>query len=68
MGRSFYNVTSPFRTFVHEFGHYGLRLGDEYEQTVYDWGEVYQNKKVIHIFKFKNTGKADLVIDQVKSG
>jgi len=40
----------------------------KFEETVYDWGEVYQNKKVVHIFKFKNTGQADLKIDKVKSG
>jgi hypothetical protein len=40
----------------------------EFEETVYDWGQVYQDAKVIHIFKFKNTGEADLTIDKVKSG
>jgi hypothetical protein len=40
----------------------------EFEEAVFDWGQVYQDAKVIHIFKFKNTGEADLVIDKVKSG
>ena len=39
----------------------------QFEETVYDWGTVYQNEKVPHVFKFKNVGKADLVIENVKS-
>ena len=39
----------------------------QFEETVYDWGTVYQNDKVPHVFKFKNVGKADLVIENVKS-
>ena len=38
-----------------------------FEETVYNWGTVYQNTKVPHVFKFKNLGKADLVIEKVKS-
>lgn len=40
----------------------------QFEETVHDWGEVYQETKVIHIFKFKNVGQVDLNIDKVKSG
>lgn len=39
----------------------------EFEETTYDWGTVYQNSKVTHIFKFKNVGKADLTVSNVKS-
>ena len=39
----------------------------QFEELVYDWGKVYQNQKVPHVFKFKNVGKADLVIENVKS-
>lgn len=40
----------------------------QFEKTVYDWGTVYQNEKVVHVFKFKNVGQVDLNIDKVKSG
>ena len=40
----------------------------QFEETVYDWGTVYQNTKVTHIFMFKNVGQADLNISEVKSG
>ncbi len=40
----------------------------QFTETVYDWGTVYQDEKVIHVFKFRNTGKADLNIGNVKSG
>jgi len=40
----------------------------QFEETVYDWGQVYQDAKVIHIFKFKNVGQVDLNVNKVKSG
>ena len=33
-----------------------------FEEEVYDFGDITQGEKVVHIFKFKNTGKTDLVI------
>ena len=39
----------------------------QFEETVHDWGTVYQNAKVPHVFKFKNVGKSDLIIEKVKS-
>jgi len=39
----------------------------QFEEVVYDWGAVYQNEKVPHIFTFKNVGQGELVIEKVKS-
>ncbi|UCE17720.1 MAG: DUF1573 domain-containing protein [Gemmatimonadota bacterium] len=39
----------------------------QFEEMVYDWGTVYQNQKVPHVFKFKNVGEVDLVIENVRS-
>ena len=39
----------------------------EFAALEYDFGEVDQGDKVEHVFKFKNVGDADLVIDRVKS-
>ena len=39
----------------------------EFAALEYDFGEVDQGDTVEHIFKFKNVGDADLVIDRVKS-
>lgn len=39
----------------------------EFTALEYDFGEVDQGDTVEHIFKFKNLGDADLVIDRVKS-
>lgn len=33
-----------------------------FEEEVFDFGEISQGEKVTHVFKFKNTGKTDLVI------
>jgi cytoskeletal protein RodZ len=40
----------------------------QFAETVHDWGTVYQEEKVTHIFKFRNTGKGELKIGNVKSG
>ena len=34
----------------------------EFEQTTYDFGEVVQGEKLSYTFKFKNTGKSNLII------
>ena len=39
----------------------------EFTALEYDFGEVDQGDTVEHVFKFKNVGDADLVIDRVKS-
>jgi hypothetical protein len=39
----------------------------QFEETEYDWGSVYQNQQVPHVFKFKNVGEVDLVIENVRS-
>lgn len=33
-----------------------------FEEEVYEFGDITQGEKVIHTFKFKNTGKTDLII------
>ncbi|MEM1330522.1 MAG: DUF1573 domain-containing protein [Planctomycetota bacterium] len=38
----------------------------EFEQTRHDFGDVYDDKKVTHVFKFTNTGDGELVISNVK--
>jgi len=39
----------------------------EFEKEIHDFGKVIQGEKVSFGFKFKNTGKSDLIISQVKS-
>ena len=39
----------------------------EFTALEHDFGEVDQGDTVEHVFKFKNLGDADLVIDRVKS-
>ena len=38
-----------------------------FEKTVYDFGSAKQNSKVMHTFKFKNTGKRDLKIRKIRA-
>ena len=38
----------------------------EFEEDTYDFGEVMEGEKVVHIYKFKNTGKEPLVISNAK--
>ena len=38
-----------------------------FEQTEYDFGKMDQGVKVEHLFVFKNTGDAPLVVDKVRS-
>lgn len=37
-----------------------------FEKTEHDFGTITQGENVTHIFKFKNTGKADLLITDAK--
>ena len=39
----------------------------EFEKDVHDFGRVIQGEKVAYGFKFKNTGKSDLIISKVSS-
>ena len=39
----------------------------EFEKEIHDFGKVIQGEKVSYGFKFKNTGKSDLVISQVNT-
>lgn len=39
----------------------------EFERDMYDFGRILQGEKVSFGFKFKNSGKADLIISQVSS-
>ncbi len=37
-----------------------------FEEDTYDFGEIMEGEKVVHIYKFKNTGKEPLVISNAK--
>lgn len=43
-----YANSNGFRTFVHEFGHYGLRLKDEYFRYVWSWSDFWYVKRDRH--------------------
>lgn len=38
----------------------------EFEEDTYDFGEIMEGEKVVHLYKFKNTGKEPLVISNAK--
>lgn len=40
----------------------------EFNETEYDLGKIYQNKKKDHVFTFKNAGTETLTIEKVKAG
>jgi hypothetical protein len=39
----------------------------EFEETIFDFGTMYQYQEVDHAFKFRNTGTAQLKIEKVRS-
>jgi hypothetical protein len=39
----------------------------EFEETTHDFGKIIQGEKVSYTFKFKNTGKSDLLISKVST-
>jgi len=39
----------------------------EFQEMVHDFGKIDQGEKIEHVFKFKNVGKSELVIEKVKS-
>ena len=39
----------------------------EFEETTHDFGKIIQGEKVSYTFKFKNVGKADLLISKVST-
>ena len=39
----------------------------EFEETEYDFGTVMEGEKVVHVYKFKNTGKEPLIISNAKA-
>jgi hypothetical protein len=39
----------------------------EFVTTEFDFGEVYEGQQVVHRFRLRNTGKADLVVGPIKS-
>lgn len=38
----------------------------QFEENNFDFGTINSGEEVVHVFKFKNTGDADIVISQVK--
>lgn len=39
----------------------------QFEETSHDFGKIIQGEKVSYLFKFKNTGKSDLLISKVST-
>ncbi len=39
----------------------------EFEETEYDFGTVMEGEKVVHVYKFKNTGSEPLIISNAKA-
>lgn len=39
----------------------------EFEKDIHDFGKLIEGEKAVYSFKFRNTGKTDLVISQVNS-
>lgn len=39
----------------------------EFEETEYDFGTVMEGEKVVHVYKFKNTGDEPLIISNAKA-
>ena len=37
-----------------------------FDESSYDFGEIMEGEKVVHVYKFKNTGKEPLVISNAK--
>ena len=40
----------------------GKTTSAKFDETSYDWGTIAENEKMIHVFKFKNTGANDMII------
>lgn len=40
----------------------GKTTSVKFDETSYDWGTIAENEKMIHVFKFKNTGANDMII------
>ena len=40
----------------------GKTTSAKFDETSYDWGTIAENEKMIHVFKFKNTGTNDMII------
>jgi hypothetical protein len=40
----------------------------EISETTFDFGEVFEQDEYRHVFKVRNRGKADLIIEDVKPG
>ena len=38
----------------------------KFEELSYDWGTLEEGKQMTHLFKFKNTGKEDLIISDAR--
>jgi hypothetical protein len=45
----------------------GVESEISFEENTYDFGKVYMGEIVKHVYKFKNLGEGDLVIDSVKT-
>ncbi|MFT4535678.1 MAG: hypothetical protein ACI9P5_003048 [Saprospiraceae bacterium] len=59
-------TTTPATTPAQPAAPVGPLTSIEFEEDTYDFGEIMEGEKVVHIYKFKNTGKEPLVIANAK--
>jgi hypothetical protein len=39
-----------------------------FSELTFDFGDVFEQPKYVHVFKVRNQGKSDLLIEEVKPG
>ena len=59
-------ATTPAATPAAPAAPVGPLTSIEFEEDSYDFGEIMEGEKVVHLYKFKNTGKEPLVISNAK--
>lgn len=59
------NVKEDFSNFTPEQLKNAPKI--EFDKTSHEFGKIKGDEKVEHLFKFKNTGKSDLIIRKIKS-
>jgi hypothetical protein len=59
-------TTNPTATAAAPAAPVGPLTSLEFEEDTYDFGEIMEGEKVVHVYKFNNTGKEPLVISNAK--